>query len=123
MINVKKKKRVLIAEKDLIIAEDLRLQFKQWGYDEASIINSFESLLCQGFDNGYDLIVIDENLHQSDSCLQVISTLMRKYNAAIVFLSNFIQSAFPDSIMAEHSFYFVPKPYNKNELKAIAGTA
>ena len=117
------KPRVLIAEKDGIIATDLQMMFKIWGFEEPSISNSMDNLINKTNSDNYDIVVIDENCQSSRSWIHTIKHFLKEYESVVVFLSDFINTHLPETLMAEKSFFLLPKPFNQSELQSIASSA
>ncbi|MBN2416557.1 hypothetical protein JXO52_11985 [bacterium] len=117
------KKRVLIAEKDGIVAADLKKLFEEWGYAEQAVTKTIDMIGHDDARQGYDLVVIDENCHGLNGSIHVIRRFFREYGAKVVYISDFFNTHLPECLMAEKSFYLLPKPFNQSELESIACSA
>jgi len=117
------KPRVLIAERDGIVATDLQSLFVTWGFEEPLMATSMEKLIQNKNKEKFDLVVIDENCQNSSTWFTMIRMIIKEYNSTVVFLSDFFNAHLPESLMAEKSFFLVPKPFNQNELQSIACSA
>ena len=119
----REKRRVLIAEKDGIVAADLKKLFEDWGYEEHTITRTIDFLGEYEDSTRYDMVVIDENCHPISSSIHTIRKFFRDYGAKVVFLSDFFNVHLPESLMAEKQFFLLPKPFNQSELESIACAA
>lgn len=114
------KPRVLIAEKDHIVAADLQHLFRNWGFDDPMVTTDMDTLFSRKRTEQYDIVVIDQNCHDSSNWFHTVRRIFREYRSIVVFLSDFFYVQLPENIMAEKSFYLLPKPFNYNELQNIA---
>lgn len=117
------KRRVLIAEKDGIVAADLQAMFQNWGYDRPAVARTLDELFDDRGGMPFDMVIIDENCQMCSNWLHTIKRIFSEYKAIVVFLSDFFNTHLPENLMAEKSFYLLPKPFNQHELECIASSA
>jgi len=113
-----RKPTVLIAEKDHIVALDLKSILQKWGFEEAVLATSLDNLFQRARES-YDLVILDQNCRDGSDWLPLVSRLFGKYRSVVVFLSDFLIDNLPDTLKEERSFHFLRKPFNYIELEHI----
>ncbi len=110
-----KKKRVLIVEDEMIIAEDIRDSLENHGYKVIDIFSSGEETLQRVDDLKPDIILMDIMLADELNGIETADKIHKNYNIPIVFVTALrnkseIQERFQDK------FSYVSKPYKESEL-------
>ena len=104
------KKKIVIVEDEFIIAEDLRLTVKGFGYDVMKVLGSPEEVYSFLSKKKPDLILLDIKLAGKPSGIDVARYVDKLYKIPIVFCSAFHDKATLDSIK-DLKIKMVKKPF------------
>jgi len=104
------KKKIVIVEDEFIIAEDLKLTVKSFGYDVMKVLGSPQEVYDFLREKTPDLILLDIKLAGKPSGIEVARYVDRLYKIPIVFCSAFHDKVTLDSIKDLH-IKMVKKPF------------
>lgn len=110
-----KKKRVLIVEDEMIIAEDIRDSLESHGYNVIDIISSGEETLARIGNLKPDLVLMDIMLSDEMNGIQTAEKINKKYNIPIIFVTALRNRSELKSHF-NNKFSYVTKPYKEAEL-------
>ena len=116
------KKKIVIVEDEFIIAEDLKLTVKSFGYDVMKVLGSPQEVYSLLNRERPDLILLDIKLAGKPSGIDVAKYVDRLYKIPIVFCSAFHDKATLDSIK-DLQIKMVRKPFLDFVLKDAIDSA
>jgi len=115
--------KVLIGEKDGIIAADLQALFQGWGFQPPRVAKDVEEMFRLNDLESFDMVVVDENIHQYPNFIQTLRHFMKTMNGCVIYLSDFVNGRLPETLLANDAIHTLSKPFNYNELQFIATSA
>ncbi|MCK5148225.1 hypothetical protein KAR48_15825 [bacterium] len=120
---IKEAPRVLIGEKDGIVAADLEALFQSCGFQRPRVARNVEEIFNYNDKESFDIVVVDENIHDCHNFAQTLRHLLNSMSGQIVYISDFLSSRLPDSLLNNSALHSISKPFNYNELQFIAESA
>ncbi len=109
--------RILIVEDDMIIAANLSLQLSNLGYEITGIASRGEDAITQAMDNPPDLMLMDINLKGDLNGIETVSTLQKRHDFPIVYLTANSDEATFSKAKETHPYAFISKPFNRIDLQ------
>jgi len=109
------KARILIAEDDALIAEDLRCRMLDFGYDVVGVADSGEEAIQAAGALGPDLVLMDVRLSGHIDGLEAGSLIEQSLGKAVVYAT-----ATP---LPERMRYYVLKPFAPSTLASLIAKA
>jgi len=104
------KKKIVIVEDEFIIAEDLKMTVKDFGYDVMKILGSPQEVYDFLKENRPDLILLDIKLAGKPTGIDVAKYIDKFYKIPTIFCSAYHDKATFDSIKDLH-IKIVRKPF------------
>jgi two-component system, LytTR family, response regulator LytT len=110
------KKKVLVVEDEVIIAESHKDQLLSFGIDEVRIAHSYwQAILC--LENFVpDLILLDLRLKEKFEGLELADKINQEYNYPIIFITAHADEKTLQSVVSTKPFAYLNKPVRKSEL-------
>lgn len=108
--------RILIVEDELIIAEDMADKLKSMGYDVVGTALDFDEAteLLQAYKP--DIALLDINLGEEKSGIDVARHIRQQYNIPIVFITSNTRPDVVQQVSELKANGYLVKPYKKEEL-------
>ncbi len=94
------KKKILIVEDELIIAEDIKKALTSYQYDVCDIVTTGEEAIFKVERSQPDLVIMDIMLAGIMTGVESAKEIRKKYNTAIVFLTAYADERTLDGAMA-----------------------
>ena len=113
-----KKKRILIVEDESIIAEDLKRQIINFGYEVIGMVTSGEAALKITKEKKPDLIFMDIVIEGEINGIQAASRIHKKYRIPIIFLTAWSDDETLNEARESDPYGYLIKPVNERELLA-----
>ena len=110
-------KRMLIVEDEYIIAEDLKLILRKFGYPDVSVARSANKAAEIIEHEKIDLALIDIKLEDGMSGLELSEKAQKEYNIPFIFISAFSEKEIVDRAMKTNPVAYLLKPIQDNELE------
>ena len=112
---MKKQTKIVLAESESIIAEDVANLVKTWGFDLLGRATSQDELMKFVKDYRPEVIIFDTLLKgKRDTCL-IAQQIYKKYGASLVILGD--RTDLQDGKSLNRKFSWVAKPFKEDELK------
>ncbi len=109
--------RILIVEDEMIIAANLSLQLTNLGYEVCGIIPRGEEALLNIRENPPDIILMDIQLKGEMDGIEVIRSMQREVNIAVIYLTANADDAHFSRAKETHPYAFISKPFKKLDLQ------
>ncbi|MCD6233550.1 MAG: hypothetical protein DRP86_02325 [Candidatus Neomarinimicrobiota bacterium] len=116
-------KKIVIVEDERIIADDLQLTFKSWGYNNVVIVSSAEDLL-EHLDNiKPDLILMDIMLQGKMNGIEAVHIINKKKPIPVIYITAYTNKATIDKAIETNPLGYLIKPFEEYRLKEIVEAA
>ncbi|MCD4817660.1 MAG: diguanylate cyclase [Candidatus Cloacimonetes bacterium] len=117
------KKKILIVEDELIVAEDVKRTIIKFGYEISGIVPSAQAAFKQLEEQIPDLILMDINLKGDMNGVEAADIIKKDYDIPLVYLTaNADVKTMKNAKITEH-FGYILKPFEERELQTIMGMA
>ena len=110
--------RILIVEDELIIAEDMMMKLESMGYQVVGSALDYDEAIELLASESPDIALLDINLGESKSGIDVAAHIRKQYNIPIVFITSNTTPETIQEVAAVKPNGFLVKPYKKEELFA-----
>jgi CheY-like chemotaxis protein len=117
--NALTKKRILIVEEELIIAEDLRMTLEERGYEILEIVFNPEKAIVKCRETLPDLILMDLCLRGENDGITAARTIRTEFGIPVVYLVGYPENLCPGGTQSPELDLYVKKPFSEKELYAI----
>jgi len=111
------RKRILLVEDGLIIAEDTRRRLEALGYSVVGVVPSGESAIQAATQHRPDLILMDVHLHGPMDGIEAADVIRRTLNIPVVFATAYSDDHTLQRAKAARPFGFIVKPLHPRELR------
>ena len=109
--------KILILERQMIIAADLSLQLLKLGYDVIGINTCPEDAMKTLASNRPDIVLIEMELRGNAEGLRTARIILERFQIPVIFLSASIDRNLLDGILATRPYAFIGVPFEKKDLK------
>lgn len=113
----KSKPRILIAENESIIADDLKNSLKQMGFDVYAIGSTGEEVIRLVQEGKPDLILMDITLKGSLDGIETAEVLSIKYNIPVIYLADYNDRETLHRAKITEPYGYLIKPLDSRELE------
>ena len=110
---------ILIVEDERIIAEDIRMTIKEFGYHVIGIADNAEQAYELFEKNAPDLILMDIKIKGEMNGIKLAKKIMSKRKTAIIFLTSFADDKIWREIHSIENSGYLLKPFSCSKLKEI----
>lgn len=107
--------KIGIVEDEFIIAENLRASLSKMGYQVAKLAINYEQATSLIQDESIDLFILDINLNESRSGIDVAKSLNAQ-NRPFIFLSSYSDPKTISDTKGLHPLAYLTKPFERNTL-------
>jgi two-component system sensor histidine kinase UhpB len=111
-----KKTRILIAEDERIVAEDVKTKLEQIGYAVAGIVNSGEESVQRAEKLKPDLVLMDIVLEGKMDGIEAAAEILSKLNIPVVYLTAYSDKKTLKRAKVTEPFGFIIKPFEAQNL-------
>ncbi len=112
------KKRVLIVEDEMIVAQDIRYAVETCGYAVVAVVHSGEEAIEWAAKSHPDLVLMDIMLEKDMDGLEAAEKIHSNLDIPIVFLTAFANDQTLQSAKISEPYGYLIKPFIERELKA-----
>jgi two-component system NtrC family sensor kinase len=112
------KKRVLIVEDEMIVAQDIRHAVEACGHDVVDVVHSGENAIESATKSHPDLVLMDIMLEKGMDGLEAAEKIHSSLDIPIVFLTAYANDQTLQSAKISEPFGYLIKPFIERELKA-----
>jgi len=118
MMNIKstKKKRILIVEDELIIANDIRGYLSDENYEITSVVLTGEDAINMAKQNMPDLVIMDILLHGNINGIEAAEEISKIRKIPIIFVSAYSHEEIVKQILSDIDYEYILKPFQAFEL-------
>ncbi|MCT4664284.1 MAG: response regulator transcription factor [Flavobacteriales bacterium] len=107
---------ILIVEDDVIIAKAFAHYLIQKGYENIKIARTFSQAIACINEFSIDIALLDINLNEKNSGIDLAKILVKQENIPFVFISSHFDDETIERARATHPNGFLTKPINKDTL-------
>ena len=108
--------RILIAEDERIIAEDIKGVLENFGYIVSSIVSSGTDAIRSAQEDSPDLVIMDIMLSGTMDGIEAAKSIHERFNIPIVFLTAYVDENLLKRAKAIKPFGYLLKPFQEREL-------
>lgn len=112
------KKKILIVEDELLIAEDIKKALISHQYDVCAIVTSGEKAIQEVEKLQPDLVIMDIMLAGIMTGVEAAKEIREKHNTAIIFLTAYADERTLDGAMASEPYGYLVKPVRGKDIIA-----
>ncbi len=112
------KKKILIVEDELLIAEDIKKALTLSQYDVCNIVTTGEEAILKVERLRPDLVIMDIMLAGNMTGIEAAKEIRKKYNTAIVFITAYADEKTLDGAMASEPYGYLVKPVRGKDIRA-----
>ncbi|MCX7788308.1 MAG: response regulator [Spirochaetes bacterium] len=109
--------RILIVEDENIVALDIKMHLRKYGFQVAGIFSSGEEVLAHIEEAKPDLILMDIKLQGNLDGLETSRIIKERYGLPVVFLTAFADEATLQRAKVMEPFGYIIKPFEEKELR------
>ncbi len=113
------KKKILIIEDEVIVAEDLRRSLERLGYQVSGAVTTGKEALDLIKKETPDLVLIDIVLKGELNGIETAEIIRLQENLPVVYLTAFSDPATVDRAKLTEPFGYVLKPFDERELQSV----
>ncbi|MBN2461144.1 MAG: HD domain-containing protein [Candidatus Cloacimonetes bacterium] len=113
------RKKILIVEDENIIAEEIRMNVKQFGYVALGAVNTAEKALITARQEKPDLVIMDIVLSGKMEGTQAAEIMYKEMNIPVIFLTAHADRQTIQKAVTSEPYGYIMKPYEVSELKAV----
>ncbi len=117
MIEVPVAARILVAEDDVIVAEDIRETLEELGYEVPAVVNSGADAVRAARTHGPDLVLMDIRMPGGVDGIQAADRIAAEVDVPVVFLSSHSDDTTLTRAKSARPFGYLIKPFEARELK------
>lgn len=110
------KENILIVEDEYTIAMNIEMRLQKMGYKVCGIAGNYNEALKALLENNIDLALLDINLKDSKTGIDIGKIIAQKFNIPIVFLTAFSDKKTFSEALEAKPFGFVTKPVKDTDL-------
>ncbi len=115
--DTEKPPRILIVEDENIVALDIKMHLRKYGFEVAGIFSSGEDLLAHIDEIKPDLILMDIKLQGTLDGLETSRIVKERYGLPVVLLTAFADEATVQRAKVIEPFGYIIKPFEEKELR------
>jgi len=112
------RKKILIAEDDVLISEELKFILIEFGYDVVGIAEDFAAAKDIIDRTPLDFAILDINLHGKEEGFSIASYLEKSSSIPFIFLTSYSDSGTLEKAAKYQSNYYITKPFRKEQVFA-----
>jgi two-component system, response regulator PdtaR len=113
----KSKLKILVAENESHIADDLKNSLERMGYEVSGIGNSGEEVINLVSEGKPDLILMDIILDGSLDGIETAEVLSVKYDIPVIYLADFNDRDTLQRVKITEPYGYLMKPFDSRELE------
>ena len=115
-MSTNKKKRILIVEDELIIANDIRGYLSDENYEITSVVLTGEDAINMARQNMPDLVIMDILLHGNMNGIEAAEEISKIRKIPIIFVSAYSHEEIIKQILSDIDYEYILKPFQAFEL-------
>jgi len=113
---VKKNKKILIVEDEVVIAMDLQSSVEKFGYTVSGHITRGEDVIAAIETDKPDIILMDVKLEGDLNGVEAALLVYEKYDIPVIFITSFSNAEIIDRAKRTNPYGYIVKPFNDREL-------
>lgn len=110
--------KLLIAEDDVVIAQNLSLSLESMGYEVCQVVSSGEELLLQVHQHQPDLIILDITLEGKLDGIETAALLSKATKVPFIFMTAFSDKETIDRAKQTNPHAYLVKPFDARTLQS-----
>ncbi|MFO7896846.1 MAG: response regulator [Candidatus Cloacimonadales bacterium] len=110
------KKKILIVEDELIIANDIRGYLTEENFDITSVVLTGKDAIAEVKKQQPDLVIMDILLHGEMNGIEAAEAIVKLKPIPIVFVSAYSHEEIVHKILSDVNYEYVLKPFQSYEL-------
>ncbi len=109
--------KILIAEDELIVAENIARNLKQQGYEVVAIVDSGEAAIAEALRNQPDLVLMDIMLQGEIDGIQATATMNAQRLLPVIYMTAYADDATLERAKLTEPYGYLVKPFKPHDLK------
>jgi PAS domain S-box-containing protein len=110
------KARLLIAEDELIVAEDMTACLAARGYEVVGVVSTGEAVIKEALSKGPDLILMDVRLKGARDGIEAATEIHRELDVPIIYVSAYAERDILERAKLTEPYGYVLKPFGERDL-------
>ncbi|AEB08403.1 response regulator [Desulfobacca acetoxidans] len=110
------KKRILIAEDEAIVAEDIRRTLEKFGYQVVGMVSSGAEVLAKTAEFNPDLVLMDIVLQGKMNGIEAAEVIQTRHQTPVIFLTAYADAATLERAKVTEPFGYILKPFEDQSL-------
>ena len=110
------KNKILIADDEMIIAQDLKTSLTHFGYEVPAVVSSGKEAIKSAENINPDLVMMDINLKGEVPGIEAAERIQTSFDIPIVFMTAFLDENMMQKAAATRPYGYLVKPFNEREL-------
>jgi|GEM_PF-6384305 len=115
--------RILIAEDEVIVAEDLSMTLRDLGYEVAGIVSSGEGAIRLAKESKPALILMDIRLTGEIDGIEASERIQNQFDIPVIFVTAFVEENVASRAKLTGPYGYLAKPFSQNLLRITIETA
>ncbi len=112
------KKRILIAEDEFVVANDIKQSLENMGYLVEGIVTSGEKAIIKAETKKPNLILMDIILRGEMDGIDAARKIRSRFNIPVIFLTAYVNEKLIERATEAEAFGYLIKPFEPHQLKA-----
>ncbi|HAV63580.1 MAG TPA: hypothetical protein DCY13_14590 [Verrucomicrobiales bacterium] len=112
------KTRIMVVEDEAIVAEDIKVNLNELGYEVAAVCHTAEECLKQFPANAPDLVLMDIQLNGRMDGFAAADQVLNDHRCPVIYLTAFANTELIGKAKETEALDYVLKPFKKEQLKA-----
>ena len=115
-------KKVLIAEDELIVAEDIKASLTNLNYQVTDIVDNYEDIVESIEREEPSIALMDIRLKSEMDGIEIASKLKKEYNIPVIFLTAHTETSYVKKAKSVEPYGYLVKPFKEKELLSTLET-
>ncbi len=119
---MEKKIKILIAEDEVIVAQWMKIELEDIGYEVLEYVTTGEKAIESALENKPDIILLDVNLIGKIDGIEAAEKITDTLNIPIIFMTGYNESSIYERAQKINPVAYLEKPVEIYDIKPILDT-
>lgn len=110
------KTRILIAENESIIAQDLQQRLQNWGYEVIAVVSSGKEAIQKVEENNPSIVLLNIGLNGEIDGIEAATEIHSLFRVPIVYLTGYADERTKKRARIAEPYGYIIKPFEDREL-------
>ena len=112
-------KKILIVEDELFIAQCLKMDLQQAGYEVCGVVATGEDAVKNSFLNKPDVVLMDVRLAGNLDGIETARMILAARKTALIFMTGYVDDEISELVRDLQPLGIFPKPVNAYDLQQL----